>query len=248
MFPFKISYMDFHEVSSTSKFKKIINQMDADLKASMSVQANNIRDNSRDILWLLDNVHELTPTLWEQFEVKLYKLCKQVNIKIVLTSTFVSPTEASGPVFSFFEPAEAFKKQGEKIQMREIVLSQLTADEALNILHSRCLFDFDEKDLDPTTTGTLNERIKQEPAFLECNNLPGKIIALALELNKKVGERFTTFADLRKKQEKVIDRRLTKRQFKAKRQATKQIKREGSSLIDQTPLVYAKQKSILKNN
>jgi hypothetical protein len=88
--------------------------------------------------------------------------------------------------------------------MREIVLRQLTDDEALNILHSQCLSEFMEKDLDPSTNGSLNERIKQEPAFRECQNLPGKISALAAELSKKVGERFKTFADLRKKQEKMI--------------------------------------------
>lgn len=38
MFPFKISYTDLHQVSSTSKFKKMINQMDSDLKASMNME------------------------------------------------------------------------------------------------------------------------------------------------------------------------------------------------------------------
>lgn len=84
--------------------------------------------------------------------------------------------------------------------MREIVLRQLSDDEALNILHSRCLSEFVEKDLDPSTTGSLNERIKQEPAFRECENLPGKISLLAAELSKKVDDRYTTFADLRKRQ------------------------------------------------
>ena len=88
MFPFKISYQDFHQVDSTAKFKKVIYQMDADLKASLRTTPSKIENHSRDILWLLDNVHGLTPTLWEQFEVKLYKMCKQANIKIVLTSTF----------------------------------------------------------------------------------------------------------------------------------------------------------------
>jgi len=46
--------------------------MDADLKASIRTTADKIENHSRDILWLLDNVNELTPNLWEQFEVTLY--------------------------------------------------------------------------------------------------------------------------------------------------------------------------------
>ena len=86
-FPFKISYFDFHTVDSPAKFKKVIYEMDADLKASRRTTDNKIDNHSRDILWLLDNVNELTPTLWEQFELKLYKMCKMKNIKIVLSST-----------------------------------------------------------------------------------------------------------------------------------------------------------------
>jgi hypothetical protein len=44
--------------------------------------------------------------------------------------------------------------------MQEIVLEGITEDEALNILHSQCEAEFDENDLDPNTTGSLNERIK----------------------------------------------------------------------------------------
>lgn len=84
--------------------------------------------------------------------------------------------------------------------MQEIVLEEMTEDEALNILHSQCETEIDENDLDPDTTGSLNERIKQEPAFKDCKNLPGKIVALAKELSKKVNDKFQTFADLRKKE------------------------------------------------
>ena len=55
--------------------------------------------------------------------------------------------------------------------MQEIVLEGMTEDEALNILHSQCEAEFDENELDPDTTGSLNERIKQEPAFKDCKNL-----------------------------------------------------------------------------
>lgn len=169
LFPFKISYTDMGTISSAKAFQELIRSIDADIKASIrpcSVMAESGR--SREMLLLFDNVNELSPQLWEQFEIKLTKICKQKNVKIVITSTNVATGGSSIP-FTFFrlpEDSTWFKTKAvnkhKLLQFREIELKPLTDDEAIAMLLSLTRVEISEADLNPKTTGSIRERLKQE--------------------------------------------------------------------------------------
>lgn len=75
MFPFKISYNDLLTFAKLDEFKGLLDEMDADLKASQDYEVNEdeFKDfflnenasNNRDILWLFDNTQSLSKQFWE---------------------------------------------------------------------------------------------------------------------------------------------------------------------------------------
>jgi len=69
--------------------------------------------------------------------------------------------------------------------MRELKLEKLSTDEAIRLFFNICDREILEEELDIATAylKSVKERVKNEPNFVLCKNLPGKVIQLAAELS-----------------------------------------------------------------
>lgn len=80
-----------------------------------------------------------------------------------------------------FNNFEEHSTDPEILEMRELKLEELSTDESIRLFFNMCDREILEEELDPATAylNSVKERVKQEPNFVQCKNLPGKIIQLA---------------------------------------------------------------------
>ena len=76
------------------------------------------------MLWLFDNAHSLTDEQWNKFEPKLAKFCRKHNT--VVLSSIEAVVVKNNLVFNNFEEKS---KTPKILEMRELTLNELSADE-----------------------------------------------------------------------------------------------------------------------